>query len=292
MKRVRIYTAIIFLTVIFQLSGISQNKSEKYIPIGEAIQQKNISLKLKSLGGHSGECIQLEIINKSKDSLYVFIEPGRRLIAGDSTKQDIFIVRKDLLALQAFEKKTIPLYGFCCESNNGSPYENMKYSIGFMAPKKWVELANFIDSNKFDKGIVQSAVWVLSNNHSLSSVYSSDKEGTMKLRKKLSQLTGQAIPWFNTNYENSTDSNTVFSGRQNKVSGLVDFYVKNTTQLSIRVINEKGIQIKLLEPPAPYNPGAYSYFMDLDVSGWPKGQYYLCVYEDGLVMTVKKPFTL
>lgn len=292
MKKICHITIPALIAFILPYMALSQSSDDRYVPLGKAVQQKEISIKLKSLGGHTCECVQLEITNKNTDSLFVYVEPGRRLIASDSSKQDILIVRKDLLALKAAEKKTIPLYGFCCESSNGCPFKEMKYSIGFMAPKKWVELANFIDTGNFDQFSIQSAVWVLSDNHDLSSVFSSDKEKTMVLRKKLSELTGKEIPWYNTNYETSGDSAVVFTGRHNKISGPVDFYVKNTTQVTIRVLNEKGAQVKMLEAPAPYNPGFYSYYMDLDVSGWPKGQYFLCIYEEGLVMTVKKPFSI
>ena len=47
----------------------------------EAIKKKMISLEIKSLGGHKGNCITMKVKNLQNDTTYL-LEPGRTALRG------------------------------------------------------------------------------------------------------------------------------------------------------------------------------------------------------------------
>lgn len=253
-------------------------EKDKYVALETYLKSGSVRAKLSSLGGHSGNCMAIELSNLSKDTVFLFLEPGRRLLASDTTMQDILIVKKEKVLLAPLASKKINGYGFCCESTNGSPRTGTSYAIGYMAPASWVKVAEFISNNKFPDGAVQSAVWVMSNDHDISSVYGSDSETILPLRKFLGQIKGVEVPWYATIY--AKDGDRVFSGKEDLILGKLPYKLKNNAIVTIVVRDKWGQLAKTLVEEAAMGPGPKEYDLNLEVKGWGKGIYTITIMED------------
>lgn len=261
--------------------------AEKYVSIEQHMSNRFITGSIKGIGGFQQNCIEFNLRNMRSDTLFVKIEPGRRLVSEDTMLQDIFIVKENKFTLLPFEKKKVNGFGFCCESHMRGPYRNANFSIGFMAPPQWVRLADTINNNTFDPSEIQHAVWVFSNNHPLSSIHGKDNS----LRKMAAAIKGVEEPWYSTTYEE--DTAMLFSGRAYLLTGTVPFYVKTSSMVSIVVRNIKSG--KLMAVPlkkSAHNPGAYTYNLIVSVKNWPKGEYEVLIYEDEYNLNLRKNFSL
>jgi hypothetical protein len=284
--------AIIVGFFVFLCSMYENNSSKKskYISIEEMIKTNKISAKILSLGGHQENCIELNVQNLTPDTLFFQLEPGRRLMSEDTTMQDIFVVRRNEIALNPNSKINFWAYGFCCESSNHSPQKDAKFNIGKMAPLSWIKLANFINENKFPADAIQSAVWVMSNNHEISSIHNEDIEKIKPLTKFVSELKGIETPWYSVTYKN--DTNLLFSNIPEKVYVKFDYYLNKSSIVTINVRNSAGEIIYTLLENMPKNAGKYKFEIKLNVEFWKKGEYQVFVYEDNSKVNLRKTFKL
>jgi hypothetical protein len=266
------------------------SNKDKYISIEKLTKSGLLKTDVKGMGGYQENCIEFSLKNLTNDSLFVLVEPGRRLTADDSVYQDIFIVKKNLIALGPLESKTMSGYGFCCQSHDHSPAKGSKFSLGYMTPKEWIKLATVIDENKFPAAAIQNAVWTVSNNHPLSSIYDEDIESISLLRKTVAEIKGIEIPWYSLTFVK--DTARLFSGKPERVYGDLDYYINTNSNITINIRNKKGILVKTLVKDDSKGPGKYQYKLNLLVKSWPKGEYTVYVFQDFSNLNIKKTFVL
>ena len=223
-----IVTVGIFVIVCSMKSSTSYNENI-FISIEKYIKDKKVTAEFKSLGGHQGDCIEMNIQNKTADTLFILLEPGRRLIATEHKYQDILIVKERKIHLSPYEERNVKVNGFCCISHNSSPKKDLKFKVGYMAPPEWIELANVINQNNFPADAVQHAVWVLSDNHKVASIYSKNVDAIKLLREAASRIKKVQYPWYYIIYE--PDTTQLFSDRAILVKGEIDYYTTNTGTL-------------------------------------------------------------
>lgn len=261
-----------------------------YMPLEKCLQMPGVKFTARCLGGHSGKCIEAVLRNNGSSPIQVRVEPGRRLVADSAKYQDIFVVKSNFITLQPGCEEKVELFGFCCESSDWGPGLDLKYSPGFMAPAAWVKLASFLDRNNFSTNAMQHAVWVLSNNHDIAGVDCGNREQTIALRQYLCDLTGKEMPWATIQYKQ--DSNVVFTGALTRIRGDIPYYVRSNSSVGVFVTDYTGRIVETLMTPSIHRSGQHNYSLDLDVSGYPKGDFEVRVYEDGTKLLERKRFSI
>lgn len=259
--------------------------------IEELIIKNKVSAKFTAKGGHSGNCMLAELQNLTSDTQHVQIEAGRRLKADTVSDQDIFIVKEVWVVLQPGQKTKREVFGFCCESHDHSPSKGHTFTVGKMAPEPWVKLAKYINqhADRLDMYAMQSAVWVISDKHSLSGIYSNDPV-TDDLTRFVASLTGQTIPWYKTRYQQIPGR--VHSGVAEMISGEITFHTRDASMISVYVINSRGMTMSVLAEEIGYMPGTHSYDLNVITRGYPKGKYKIVVLEDGTNRLAEKEFEI
>jgi len=261
-----------------------------YMPLEKFLQLPDVKFSARSLSGFTGPCIEATLRNNGSSPVKVRVEPGRRLVADSSEYQDIFVVKTNLITLLPGTEEKVKLFGFCCESSDHSPALNLKYSPGYMSPQSWVKLASFLDRNNFPEYAMQSAVWVLSNNHNIAGVDCGNRQQTIALRKLLCDLTGTEMPWATIQYKQ--DSNMVFTGVVTRIQGEIAYYVRSNSSVSVYVTDYSGRVVETLMNPSVHRSGQHVYPLDLDVSEYPKGDFEVRVYEEGTKLLERKRFSI
>jgi hypothetical protein len=263
---------------------------DKFISIEKLIKNNAVKGEIKGLGGYQEYCIGIDITNNTADTLPVLIEPGRRLVSDDSTEQDILLVKEIRTRLLPYENKKLKGYGFCCEASMHAPGLRSGFSVGYMAPKPWIQLAEVINNNNFPPEAIQNAVWVFSNDHPISSIYGDKAESIDLLRRTVSSIKGIELPWYSIAYEK--DTAMLFSGRAERLWGTLEYHLKTNAIITINVRNKSGAIVAILMKAMAHNPGPYLFDVDLPVKNWQKGDYEVSIYEDYSNLNLRKKFTL
>jgi len=288
MKPVIIFIAAM-LIVIIQSAG-QKPDSAAYVTLEKCLQSSSVQFSARSLGGHSGLCIEAKLRNNGSSAINVLVEPGRRLVADSAQYQDIFVVKAAYITLLPGKEEKVRLYGFCCESSDQGPGADLEYKAGAMAPPVWVTLAAYINQNNFPDVAVQNAVWVVSNNHDISGVDCDNREQTLALRKMLCDLTGKEMPWATIQYKQ--DSDVVFTGDVSHIRGDIQYYVRYNCPITIILTDSYGRLIKTMMEPTIHGIGRYTWTLDLDVTDFSSGDYEVRIYEDSNILLDRRKFTI
>ncbi|HLP56965.1 MAG TPA: hypothetical protein VK151_18145 [Fluviicola sp.] len=270
-----------FGLIVFLFSGpaaIAAKPDSVYVSIEELMNNKQLSGTIKGKGGYQAECIEFDLKNLTRDTLFIELEPGRRLVSKDTAEQDILIVKRRRFSLAPLAALVFSGFGFCCESRRHAPAAQSDFSVGYMAPPEWQKLTNLIDQNNFPNSAIQSAIWCISDNHDLSSIHDEDQGKIRSLKRTVAMIKGMEVPWYSVTYE--TEPGTLFSGKAESVYGEVTYYLSNNALVSINVRDKNGVVVANLEKGTAKGSGEYTYPLALSVKGWPKGEYEIAVYED------------
>jgi hypothetical protein len=270
---------------IFAVNRVSTG-SRDYISVEDAFKKGLINLSILGKGGHTAECIGLEIVNRYPDTLFLKIEPGRQLVSEDTLVQDILITRKEKFFLAAGKKKALNIYGFCCESSRSSPVDSSLFSVGHMADPNLVALACFLNEHDFPVDAALAAVWVISDNHPVSSIDSDNPEQVKELREFVSKLKGVEVPWYSSEYIKSED--VLFTGITTTIKGDLAIYIPHNCMVSICIADSEGRIVGVLDENVLFNPGTYRFTFTLHVSDWKRGKYYYRLYADGSILKQKE----
>jgi hypothetical protein len=284
---------LLLIALLFISAGKRKENAvneDNFVSVEKCLKDGDINAQIKGLGGFQEECIAFNLENLTTDTLKIRIEAGRRLTSVDSTLQDIFLVRDENLILFPNGHKTLKGYGFCCQSSNHSPQSNSGFTVGYMAPETWQQVAHFIGQNTFPESAIQAAVWVLSDDHPVSSIWAPDLTDVQSLREMVAEIKGVEVPWYIVKYEN--DTSMVFSNRPEWVKGEMNYYVRTNSMVSINVRSSKGMLITTLVKEMSLESGHYTYSLDLNVKGWPRGDYECTVYENFSNVLLKKKFKI
>ena len=285
----RIPSYLLIVVTLFLLTG-STPAPEKYTSIETLIKEGLITTEIKGKGGHSGNCINFRIKNISGKTINLDIEAGRRLFSKNESLQDILIVKNKKVKIAPGNETDIAGYGFCCQSSNGGPSSGSIFSVGEMAPENWVELAQLIDKNDFPVDKIQSAVWVLSNDHPLSSVGRFGMEDVQPLLEKLATIKNIEIPWYTVKYKD--DTSTVFSDQVETLQCEIEYFVRDHAGITINVRDESGRVYSTLIKGTHFQRGYHTYPIKLNVLGWKKGKYTISVYQNDNQAIYKRSFSI
>lgn len=280
------YTAFLLGLILLFPSGLRANER---LSVQKLYDTGKVDLQIIGLGGHTGFCVSMKLMSTSAERLHVWIEPGRRLVSEDPFNQDILIVKEIKLELDPGESKSVEIFGFCCQSQLASPSPGSIFFIGFMAPKEWIELAEFMNTKNFDLQDIQMAVWVLSDDHHPASVCSANNNVTA-LRRKIAEIRRDSDPWYCIIYER--DDSLLFSNKHLNLSGNLSFVVKHYCTITIQIRSESGKLMKTLARELPYQEGSYSFEINQNIKGWSKGKYEILVLEDHSNLIFKTGFKL
>lgn len=273
----------IYLLLILAIALVSNAFAKKdTVSIEKAYNSKLIKLDIKGKGGYSGPCIAMQIKSENNDSMVVFIEAGRRLDSKDSTQQDILIVKDLFVSLFPRQQKNVDVIGYCCQARNHAPQEKSIFFVGSLAEKKLYDLGRYINKVKLNSGVIQSAVWCISDNHEISSVTDDGSEEVTNLRRFLADMKGIKMPWYNIFYKK--DKTLLFSGIPEKVTGKIEYYISDFSQVIANIRDEKGIIVKSFPIGNKVERGSHVFNLEWDVSKIPKSfytMYTVCIYENG-----------
>lgn len=259
-------------------------------PLIELLEQGRIELSPRGLGGHSGECLKVDVMSRSSSPIRTSIPAGWVFVSEVEGVQDLIVMREEVIALGPNGRTTVTCRAFCCEASNSGPGQNEAYRKGHPAAEKLMILARSVDSLRFDDDIVQSAVWVLSDGHDIASLGALDGSKNDTLRNRLSALSGQPAPRYTVHY--ASDESRASSGRPETISRIISLENGTPQRLTVVVRSDAGRLMEVLQDRMPVEAGAVDVPVTLNVLGWPEGRYAFYVYTTATSDVHRLPFTL
>jgi hypothetical protein len=248
-----------------------------------------ISVNFIGKGGHQNNCVQLVLKNNAADSVYGFVEAGRRLNSVNDSEQDILLVKSANFRLGARQKDTLELIGFCCQSKKSSPVKGSLFTIGAMAPAIWLLITNLIDRENFPADAIQNAIWVLSDNHDIRSIPAYRAPAMDRLRHTVADILDIDLPWYSFRYEG--DSAHLFTGTKTHFFAQIAFDIPQRAIITPQVALPNG-EIIYTGDSEHFKAGENVIAVEFPIQNWTETEYDLFLTEDFHTTNKKLRFTL
>lgn len=265
----RIFVLMIQVTVCaWRLSGYS-----KTLSLQNAVDQKKVVVKIFSLGGHEGECIEMEIRNISRENLKIDIEAGRRLNSINDVEQDILIVKEQSMELMPGENKRTKLKGYCCQAEKLSPSKKACYDVNKMAEMSLYMIARYLNINSFDPEVEQKAIWAISNGRSAATITGKDDSLVKPLREMVATIKGEKLPWYTLITKSKTQSDGIILSQVLELRGEIIYSNDQESYVTMTVVNELDRAVCMIKSEWLKACKDARYPVLLNVRALPKGKY-------------------
>lgn len=280
-------TCIKSLLLLLLLLPLKNVNAFTTISISEALAQKKIDASFISKGGHSGECVEMKIVNLTNDQLNIQLDAGDKLMSEDSTKQNIFISHTDLIALAPKGTRLKNIYGFCCAVTKHSPTKDNHFSFVKNSNGKEVKLASFINTHRsIDEDALQHAIWVVCNGEDAAGIYAEDMTEVQELKKLVAEITGKPIPWYTKKFDR--DSTGMLVRRALKLYAVMHFDLMQPSEVTVVIKDATGNTMKIPMQEKLLERGHYDFEYNWETNMISPGTYYAQIYCNGQMIQEKE----
>jgi hypothetical protein len=262
-------TAMIGAASVFFLCATPSPAPEK-ISLTSAVKQKKVSLVATSTGMNSEECVKLELKNISGKPLKIEIPAGTLFDSANQHEQDILVTRQSEAILAANQSTTAKAYGFCCQATNAVPMPGSTFNVSDCTNEKLVKVATYLNNYPFNISSQQSAVWAVSDKHSVGGIFGSGKDMD-SLRTFTARLTGQDVPFYKVDY--GYIPNTAFVYAPKTLEGNMDFKLDNPGKGTLVIYDPEGEPFQVFFYEKHMTRGTYSQHFRYTATNMIPGEY-------------------
>jgi hypothetical protein len=195
----------------------------------------------------------------------LLVEAGRFMMPDDSTLQRMMVTHQELITLNKSQSVTKELYAMCSEMHDGAPRVETTFSVGKKAEGNLLALAKYISDNDYQSMAAQSAIWCLTDNNDPGDIYSENTVQMKNLRDFVFKTTGKKV----------SSSGQYMKYEKGKVSGQLEFELKQDKVMSMNLYDESGKLIRSSFKNFNYPWGINTISYEFEYFNIPAGNYYL-----------------
>ncbi len=236
------------LAITLSLLTILTSGFSKTILLSEAIKKNMVKATFKSANKeldknsstYWGACVKVTLQNLTATPITIQLEPGQFLTSEDTTTQRMMMVDDQQMTLSPKGSKSATVNAFCSQMHKGAPSQDIAFNTTGNASGNLLSLAKYIVQKKFKSFAVQNAIWAITDNNDLNSIYDDNASESDSLRKFVANLKG--IPYQPTVKAMRVDQK-ITNGKfkfdfNNKQGGLYSIYLYNSNGDMIQEFNK------------------------------------------------------
>ncbi len=242
--------------------------------IAEAVKKGLLSVTAEGAGGHSGECLQLSLKNKSKKKLEVRVPAGQIFEAGDSSLQNLMVSKEETFFVESGASKLGKLFGFCVEANDGSPGGGSLFKMGKLAEGNLLKMAKYLSDNKlYEHSSAQYAVWAVTDAERLEGI------GDPVLTKFVADMLGKPMPQYHVQYQAPPQDRQLPGQPANwreafAMNGLFYYDLASDQPVDFGLYDESGKLVHALFMGRKQKRGSHKFRFEFEIKGLEKGKYF------------------
>jgi hypothetical protein len=280
---------LICLSTVFYGFNVSAASTLNF---NEAVKKKWIEVKIHGAeadttfkgeySSHYGPCVALEVVSLSAENLQLALEYGYKLEPSDSTYQTMMVTQSLLVNLAPKQKKNYRLYAMCTEASQAGPNPKMAFKLGHRTYGHLLEMAELLHRKKYQGNAAQDAVWCLTDNHDISSIYSTDTAMMYDLRRQVAKAKGFALSKiYETEKVGSNAQSAPTFRTTTTYSGSFTYNVGRSCKILIALFDEQDKMKKVYVNNENQREGKYTYNYQISSDDTQNKKHYLRVFRDG-----------
>lgn len=278
------------LFLLLTVAGVSQAAPIR-IGLMDALSKNMIDVTAKASGQiYYQRALRVDVKNKSGVVLMLTMDQGVIFSPSDTTHQDLILASAEVLIIQPFKENGTIVSTFCAESHDAAPSADMLYSNPRLGDEKLVQVVQYLKNKRVPDEMGQRAVWVVTNEHNLGSVYDLFQEAkSLELIDFLSVTLGLPKPdYYTKNAMNTAAGQPVWDPKPLHIYAQFELKLEEPKKLTLGVYNSADSLIQGVFENRMF-PGKKGHRFKVDFSAIdvPPGNYAIRLKDENGVIEEK-----
>lgn len=265
--------------------------AESTYQLSEAIQKKLVHVEISGArpdtsfhgesSSHTGPCMALQITNAGAEPLIINLEYGYRLEPEDSSLQTMVVTKTLSVKLSARQKKNYRLYAMCTQAHDGGPSPDAAFRLGKRFNGNLLNLAALIHQKNYQTDAAQNAVWCLTDNYNLGSIYSTDTAMMYALRRFVAKAKGIAEEKILAAEKYEAPEPVRTYSMRKVYSGTMSYRFSGTNKVMIALFDEANKMKRVYVNNETQREGEYTYNYEIGSDEMEEKKHYLRLFRNG-----------
>ncbi len=278
---------IFLFTILFQQALIfSAYGNSEPITVNEAIKKGLIQVTVTGTGMHTGQCVNLEIINLKRKELKIKIQAGLQFNPVDTSLQKMLVTQDRVVTLPSRSIRNVKVNAMSMQVKKAVPGTNSPLKIGRGSTGNLLKLVAFLSQKKYQTDAAQHAIWCVTDNLQLSGIYDTANPALAEeLRQLVSKLTGRSLPWYYAEY-NIVPGNPATYGPQ-KIFADLKYRLRQDGNTLVGVFHDSGKLVHTILDNRIQKAGTYNIKISINTKELSSGKYFVRVKSSGVLIEEK-----
>jgi len=278
-----------YLSVLLFASGALPAEVSYTLP--QAIQKKLVTMQIKGAkadtsfhgasSSHYGPCMAMEIYTSSSEALNLNLEYGYKLEPSDTNLQTMMVTQNLMVKLQPKQKKTYRIYAMCTQAHDGGPSPDAAFVMGKRTTGSLLGLAELINRKKYQNDAAQNAVWCLTDNYDVQTIFSEDTTMMYELRRFVAKAKGLSLDKIYEEKAVDTYEPARTITTRTVYSGSLSYSCSKTSKVMIALFDEDNKMKRVYVNNETQREGTYTYNYQIGSDEMEQKKHYLRMFRDG-----------
>lgn len=285
MKSLPVLLSVLFLSI----SSISY---AGLIKLTDGLKSKAISVGAVSTnGGFMGKGIELALTNNTQHTVQVYIDPAMIFVPKDTNYQNLVLLGNEYITMVGGETKAVKLQTYCGKSYAHAPHRGLEYKYWQQGDSNMIYVLDKVKRNRISATLAQSAVWMFTNNHCVSSVFDYNNPDVSRnfvsyICDRLNIIPPQYFVRRKIN-ENETDRPVYLDGSD---TTYVDIHWNFAPKrnLHVCIFDSKGEQLEEIVDNETISKEGHTVIATFPPDKYPEGTYYVRLFDDDNSVYINK----
>ncbi len=287
----RIASAILLLLLISSASFAADMRTT----LKRGIFSKQLVVKATSNGGLWANSLKLSITNTSDKNMSVTVDPGLIFVPDDTLYQNLVTLGSETLAIAPSATVDINLHAYCGKSYAFGPKKNLNYKFWKQGDSVMVKTLGYIKTNQVGNSLAQSAVWMFTNGHCLSTVYDhKEPAASENLIKYIAELKKYKIPEVFTELaqNNRPDQPAILENGATKLFVPIKWKNENVRHMRVTILKENGDIYRKIDGHEEINKDGHTVWVEFNSVNDRKGNYFIELKDESSRVWARKQVTI
>jgi hypothetical protein len=273
---------LFFGSTLIILSALLLPKTPIYT-LEEALKKGLVEMQSLQMDADDELHLQVRNLTKRKDFKVRFTS-GLQFSSQDTSEQDQVLLYNRTFLVKAGKQINPGFATFCTQASKRGAGSGSTFLLKEKPSAELSQLAQYLSKYRDSEHTLQSAVWIISDDHDLRGLHHDDPQKRLALLKYMSQLTGKPIPGYTVRYEMPRAGEVAFSAKAISIHSEHKFRLEEDAKISCSIFNEAGEEVQKVFENMQQRRGYNRFGVTLEAKDLPKGKYVSRVFKDGKLL--------
>jgi hypothetical protein len=258
--------------------------------LSEAIKIHMVQAEAIATGqSYKARALRIKLMNKSGSTIQLKINQGAIFNPAETGFQPLVCAGDEMITLQPFKDGQLDVQTFCADADESAPQKDLAYAYTRVGSDTLVKALQYIKKNALFDELGQKAVWVLTNKHSLATVYDPARDmQSNKLVEYLAMITGQPKPDYYVGTKlHETAGQPVYAPKALNIYAKFEQILDAPKTMTLGVFDAEGKMIQEVFSDRQFGKAGHRFTVTFEASDVPAGKYYIRLKEDDAVLQEK-----